>query len=449
MSCSEGNCLVEAEFYCDCRNKTLGMCVNHSNLHCQTPGMHKLIRIHTVLTSEEQETVLKMLLLNQKAIKEMKNTLEKFTKGLIEEIYQLHSKALKEATQIEKNIIANILTITTQHKVNKEVYDYQMKISDMEYVIDLDFFKESEILLKTQNFYLKKFMQSIKLQHNSANNLTSIMVFFQKNSKLLTRINILDLSIDTTEVSIEKSMGGSAGWCQLPDKKVFHYGGQKSQLLQPVCTCCIIDPGYKTILIRASGPEPLYSIGICCYFNNYVYIFGGSTSFSALSMNAYRFDLKQNNWSQLASMPYPSENNISYEHNGVILITGCRIGLAKYEPSIDKYSVMIEKIEGHKIMFTEGEKIFLLIQGRLIVKNGGNWEQKGNVSAVPESEYLKSYCVRHMLWIYFLLSNNVMYRFNLRNEIFEEVRVMKFDEKGIFGDFGKMKMFSLGKWMEN
>ena len=422
MSCGNPGCNLRAEFYCACQDQHIILCITHSNSHCQGAGMHKLIKLNVSLTNPERISMIRILVQQLSIIQEMKNKISEVTNQIVNNIYVQHYICIQEITIFEKKINSMISDIQLYNEVSQERYDLNIKIVQMEYTLDPQFYAYPGIHLPVTDFYAQNFLNSMKLRHVSESSLASIMTFFEQHSKSLVTLSIESLELLKTPLNLREKMGNSAGWCQLPQQKIFHYGGQLSKLRKPLNICCIIDPFKKTVEEKANGPALLYKIGQCTYFNNIVYIFGGSTLFSASCSEAYKYDLISDTWGEIAYLPNPSEHNCSVEIGGEIMITGCHLGIVKYQLAENTYATLVEKADGFKVMLTEGERFYLAFGSKLYLGENNKWELVGGDTSLPGDQYLCSYTVRHMSSIYFLLSNNCLYRFNLQSKHFERIK---------------------------
>ena len=361
MECIILNCPKKPEYICNCKDSGIVLCKPHSIDHCLENGHHKLKKINKDLNEYDSAVLAEILLANHNILQDLKKKLSNIASKLISAIYKENNKIMKTILLKEKNISSALSKIATEKEISFESYDNLIKDEGLEFKLDEAFFKISEIEWSVKKFFSANFLESVQKQHNSSNIFTSTLGFFKKNSKDFVKFDVKTFKTEVIPMNLDCNMGSLAGWCQLPNKKIFHYGGQKSALKIPLTKCCIIYPEINYIEMKADGPVPLYKIGLCCYHNDYVYLFGGSTILSALSSEVYRYDLINDNWQKLQSLPFRSDHNSCITKNYNIWVTGSKLGLLEYDITNNCYNEKFCKSDSYKLIFRDEKTVYLLI----------------------------------------------------------------------------------------
>ncbi|OMJ79024.1 hypothetical protein SteCoe_21055 [Stentor coeruleus] len=237
----------------------------------------------------------------------------------------------------------------------------------------------------------------------------------------MVKLGVIDNSVSKVDLDIEDFLGIQPGFCRLPQRRVFYCGGLLSEFYRPIVSCYIIDPRENIAQKYPDMPNRKYSAGLCTYQNNYIYVFGGALIFGIFSSRSERLNLEARAWESIANLPKASDYNSSAIIKDTILVTGYRIGVFSYIPSTDTFQSLISATSGSKILFSEEDSGFL-IHGDCIFEYTNNlWEKVAKNDVVPNNPYLISYPVKHGKWVYFLLSNNYLYKFDLFEKIVEKV----------------------------
>ena len=89
---------------------------------------------------------------------------------------------------------------------------------------------------------------------------------------------------------------------------------------------------------------------------------------------------------------------------------------------MNSYAEEIPNVEGSKIMISEEQIVFILHSNSLIERHDGKWACVNQNTQLPSDYTLASYPVKYGNYIYFLLTDNIMYRFYLLNKTIERVK---------------------------
>lgn len=425
--CSLQPCINSIKFKCLCKGQNIFICQEHSHIHCQEPGSHKLLQIFKTLDQPSANLYANKRMEKHNALKVIKSMLRERTTELINYIYQKHFEAVKKIDNEQNLIRKNIKSALLNKEILIEDYASFLEMEDCDFDINSLIVDISDIEKKTDEFFNKNFCEGVvKVPSEKGVDMVKNMIFFQQNTKTLINLNLLDLSVAKKTIYLPENMGASAGWCRIPQGKIFHYGGQLSSLYKPLNTCYIIDPQNLIAEKCPDGPYRKYTIGPCALLNNKVYIFGGAGVLGSLLSNSEMFCLTNKTWTTIANMPVASDYNCTAIHQDNIYVTGYRIGVFLYSPIPDTYSELTQAVQGIKTMFTDSHSIFVLHMGTIIEFSNGVWEILTQDSSLPSDLYLLSYPIKHSIWVYFVLSNKSLYRFNLTTKSVDCITLLSF-----------------------
>ncbi|OMJ71598.1 hypothetical protein SteCoe_30146 [Stentor coeruleus] len=428
MPCSYGSCSERPDFYCTCKGYRIEVCKGHSGEHCAEPGQHKLSKLYSLIEENQKGILLEIMSQKLTSFIDLKSKVLSITNNLVKYIYQQGQKSLDLIQEAQNELYQHIKSLNISNEILQTTYENLMKLEGLEFILDTALLDYSSISTEIENFYSKNFLSSIKIQHPDTKNYTTIISYFARNSKNLITFNVATSNYESVIIDIEKPMGNCAGWCLLPEKKVFYYGGQKNALYAPLDTCCIIDPETNKLEMKKKGPIKLYNIGLCSYFEDNVYMFGGLTNLGCIVANSYKFSIENDTWTSIAPLPYPSGFISSALVSGNIMITGKMFTLLMYNPQTNTYLDKVSKAEYNKFMLPYGYKFFLFCKRILIEGDLVSCEYINKKTIIPEDSMLKCYPVLHLSWIYFVLNDENLYRLNVRNKEIENLGRLKGSE---------------------
>ena len=214
-----------------------------------------------------------------------------------------------------------------------------------------------------------------------------------------------------------------ASWCQLSDSLVFHYGGHNGAVNN---FTYIVNNQQKTVEKRANSNNQRYNIGGCTYYKDFIYVFCGQHPNGSAIAVCEKYDINKNEWAQFNNFPCASVNMTSIQHLNGIAVTGYTSGrVYNYIPEEDKYFEMnVSAGTYHKILCKGGGKLFLFESGKL-------WEYQTEWNVIlPTTNIancsLLSYIIRDGENIYFLLSDNGVFRFNFISNKVEKIDTIAF-----------------------
>ncbi|CAG9312510.1 unnamed protein product [Blepharisma stoltei] len=117
----------------------------------------------------------------------------------------------------------------------------------------------------------------------------------------------------------------------LPNCKIFCYGGSTSRVNN--WTCIIDRKRFLITQLLTPGARSKFAAGI--YFEGLVYIFGGDDT----SHRAEKFDILQNRWFRLASVPaYCRDCSCALFKNSIYLALNRESKIYQYDISLDSYA---------------------------------------------------------------------------------------------------------------
>jgi hypothetical protein len=237
------------------------------------------------------------------------------------------------------------------------------------------------------------------------------MAFFARNSSTLTLYHIKDNTIKTER--FEEKMAERAGWCYLPDGKIFYYGGRKDQ---NVGVACLINPSTRTIEFLKRGPE-LRNLGQLTYYKGEVYVFGGFAKQKA-SSSVLKFSLMKNIWMNLNDMPVASESCCSCFYGNSIVVTGENmISLLDYDRQNDSYKILMDIEIGFKTVWSANGKCFLLVKNCIYeseIFNKFSWKSYFETTVIVNHTRLMAPTVKRGEEIFILFENRQLYSFQLQ-----------------------------------
>ena len=257
------------------------------------------------------------------------------------------------------------------------------------------------------------------IEHSPLQVPSPYIVCFRKASKELQILNVTDMKIKTTNA--KALMGSRAGWCLLPDGRIFHYGGWIADTKNS-SICAIINPEQKSIELMKSNHD-LRNIGQCSYYKGDVYMFGGHNEDTFAK--SFKYSILKNEWQAITPMPSLSRDCNSTVLGSTIVIGGMKHeSLLLYGPSTDTYRKSLELSEKkYKIVWTGNRKVFVLWCGKIFESKPfdlNTWKCVANNLGIEDAR-LMGLSVRWGNWVYLLLENRNLYKFNLFTKTIEIV----------------------------
>lgn len=423
MSCSVENCSLEALFFCNCESDFKMLCEVHSDFHLNEFTDHKIKLIYTPVCGQEKKSIISTILNELKSLNQLKFRLEQISKVLITTINMSLSRALTPILNSQAILLSRISKISNSSILKTLEYENFIDHEDLIFKINPDHLDYINLILEIDSFYTKDFLSSIEKLNKKSEGLHNAFSLFNNSSGTLYNLNPITEELEYSDLKPEKTMGGSAGSCLLPNKKVFYYGGQFSVMTWPSEFCSIIDPEMKKVEFKRKGPKRMYNIGTCAYLDGKVYMFGGSGKCRIVCNNAFEYNIEGDSWKSICDLPIGSEKNCALAAFGGVAVTGQRIGGYLYDIEKDVYVEKMQKSEGGKVLLDCGRNLVVLANGGVCVwSEDGKVESVNGPSGVSSELYMKSYPIIHSNWIYFLLSDKNLYRMHHRTYVVEKLK---------------------------
>lgn len=426
MNCIFENCYSKAKFGCSCKESEVSLCDVHANLHCVLQGNHKLSSLYTHLDDSSKYKFLKKTREKFEAIDILIHKINQKSYNLLKTIIKSTESAVNKLKEQQKDLMNQCLSaLKTNEVLKKEYKDYQ-EVEDYSFV--LMFEQESQLESKIEDFFSVDFSMYIKLEPIAeSSEYNKSFIFFDKNSKILNIYDLLDMTVKSFPINQEDYFGDNAGWCRLPGRKVFHYGGQLNTLYPPLNSSYIIDVDTRTVSIKPEGPWKKYAVGVCSYVDPFIFVFGGAGLFGSLFSESEKFDLKNETWTTISSLPLPSDYNSSVVKNSIIYITGYHVGVFEYMIETDKYRSNFDLFIAGKVFIEENGNLFILCEKGVYILQEDKWIRVKKQSVIREEAVLTSYPVKKGNYVYFLMTDSYLFKFDLTNFDVQRVKMLEYN----------------------
>ena len=155
-------------------------------------------------------------------------------------------------------------------------------------------------------------------------------------------------------------------------------------------------------------------IGTCTQYKDNIYVFGGKIAPGAANNICERYEISSYKWYAIRPFPVATYNNTSVLYKENIFVTGynCKT-VYSYMIATDSYvDTSVGLNLSYKILCKAAGKVYLFEAQRLFEYDNDKWSNLNIPTVVPNS-YLLSYMIRNEENVYFLLSDNFVYRFNI------------------------------------
>ena len=259
-----------------------------------------------------------------------------------------------------------------------------------------------------------------------------VISFFKTATKKLITFKVKNAEISSAPIVAQEKhepMSDRAGWCQLPDGTIFNCGGNNGAVTKSTylanCASKIIEKKEDMIAEKSL-------IGQCAYLDGFVYLFGGADASNNPTANSEKYSIRENKLTPIKALDMASSYNTCVQHREGIIITGNNATKVwKYIPELDgveEYRDITPPgiIVSHKILCKASGKVYLFENSR-VSEYDTEWVViNTNGIAVPKNSNLLSYTVRDGDSVYFLLSDNVVYRFNFNTRMISQLETISF-----------------------
>lgn len=245
--------------------------------------------------------------------------------------------------------------------------------------------------------------------------------YFENKSNEICIIDVLKDFDAKKNLGMEDSMSIEAGYCEIPNNRIFYYGGSYGNHVY------ILDIN-GSIGIKKPYRKKKYWTN-CIYYNDAVYVFGGQDS-DTWTQGAESFSLSSEVWKDLEPVPTVPGYTSTVVHDDKILITGRSASmLYSYEPESNRYSALCEFTNNmYKIIIKGLGRVYIFENSKLYESDFGNPGVFSmiNNTCVPDT-YVVGYSIRNQFCVYFIIKNKKIYKFDLLTKKTYELRPVRFN----------------------
>ncbi|CAG9323667.1 unnamed protein product [Blepharisma stoltei] len=170
--------------------------------------------------------------------------------------------------------------------------------------------------------------------------------------------------------------------CKLSGSQHFYYGGCLKDDT-PVGFCLLID--IKTLSVEFLNPGLPRYWASPIYYENFVYVFGGSTAKRSDQVISSKFNLRKNKWKRIADLPSKAEQTSTVVYENKILISGRKLGYVwKYDPEENSYERLLKTNKNPwKMFFVLNSRCYLVTTERVCYRSEANdwrhWQFYGKI----------------------------------------------------------------------
>ncbi|CAG9323945.1 unnamed protein product [Blepharisma stoltei] len=173
--------------------------------------------------------------------------------------------------------------------------------------------------------------------------------------------------------------------CKLNGSQLFYFGG-RIQRKKTSGTCLLIDIKAQSVEILPSGRPRFFANPV--YFENFVYIFGGSGGPNWDQAASDKFSLRKKKWKRIADLPIPTAQTSTVLFERKILIAGHKLGsILKYDHYKNSYKSLLEiSPTSWKILFIFKERCYAVTNDLQCyvseIKNWKIWNYHGIIDGI-------------------------------------------------------------------
>ena len=328
--CFAPNCRERSSYICKCSDSE-SFCQNHIYNHINSWGNHlasfkinayisdcrfQLSNDLSQLMSRTKKSILEIITCSQEAIKNISSD----TKKLLQSFYSIKSK-ISEIIKYYNNLIL----------IDKAAYDSgHIEIQDI------------SRLICNCNQDSAKFIEKVSSIDSIENHKRDdgyAVVFSKIQPNQINLLNLETLSLEGLKLN-SNEIGNQCGCCKISDSKYFVYGGYGIYKDTQINSAYIIDIKRHKVK-QLLHDKPICAAGLCLYNQN-VYCFGGFGG-GSLMKNSKKFDLIENRWINICSLPQAGSRVTAVYSNSLILIASYHIaGILGYNPNQNTYLSRID-----------------------------------------------------------------------------------------------------------
>ena len=416
-NCSIPTCKSEAFYMCTCQSPNLYLCQTHRRDHLRDP--HRFSAIFKQVSDYDRSIIINCAQDCKKFLSEMSRNVSLSTVSAINEVTKISNKIINNIREAEKfyndvlkavSTISKIRCVGDLTRVEKAI-SYQVGNNNT----NAAYWNPPRLELKLKIIDKKPAIQLLEYLDEQCH--MPIIAFFKDETKQLWTFNVKTLQasyITISQQDIMEDMPQYAGWCQLPDGTIFYTGGLNGQV--SVKSTYLVNCVSNVIEKKANNFTRKDMIGQCAYFNGFVYVFGGGNTSGDLRASE-KYSISKDEWTQIRALPIPSVHNSTVQHKEGIIIAGYSVTQVwKYMPEHDNYTVIASPgyVNNHKFLCKASGKVYLFENFR-ISEYDTEWTVVKTGITVPNAA-LRSYTVRDGEYVFFLLTNKTIYRFNINTK---------------------------------
>lgn len=433
ISCISSSCSLPVKYYCKCNAKETFMCPAHTAEHLDEDDKaeHLLKSLYKTVTPEKKAFVLEQCAIAEEEYKELElsitNSFQDVINTLIEQKTEL-VKFFREQREFVKVIVEKI------NNENKEIALTGFEVPETYKPNCISLLKviANQISKDKKNFenIIKNYSKEIQackkifgefLDFEGNANLDEHLYGFKNSTKTFIEFNTLTLSINKREIDVDMNQGYLASLCQIPDKKFFYLGGNTTHN----CSAYIID--LKTFRAERITKTKDRLKATATYYNDFIYIFGGSYSNSYLN-NCEKYSLSKKEWRNITDFPESDRNCVCALpcKDFFILSSNNRSKLYRYNISADSYNSLSSAVENSSgnILFKNSNKYYYISANSFFTSTEENINKwvKSPKNLSLELSINTSKPITRGKFVYIMLTYiNKVYKFDLEIEDLLEV----------------------------
>ena len=236
------------------------------------------------------------------------------------------------------------------------------------------------------------------------------MCLFDDKTKIFNIIDPFSAKDLKFALNIQDKLSNFGGFCELPNSKFFCYGGYNGGYTD---VAYIIDIKNLTGEKRKSSFKKC-AMGVCVHYQGEIYVMGGYQK--GPKPKSERYTIASDSWANIANVPSETQSNSCILVDTSIYIAGA------CSSCIHQYSILNNTYKSFGNFSTEN-KVLLQGTNNIYILDSVNLYKSTNLSctaftclrsiSIIPNKPLISYPVRKDSTIYFLLSNNVIYKFDI------------------------------------
>lgn len=436
FECSFKKCFQKPEKFCSCTDPPSLLCAQH--FHSPVGPNHPVSNIKNLLTPDIKNDIIQELSDKIRKIKIQKKEIIDETNKIVKFLVEHLSQKIKEISKVEK-----ILEKYLEYAINiQELPDFdtenQNQVGLKNFLLckpnSLEY--NNQIEINYSGSLLKKILKLVENPYGitSTDSNTSEFVYFERDSKVMMRLNIYTLEESKKTINSKNNFGIAGGICLLPNNKVFYCAGYlsaKNKLQIYSNSAYIIDVNLGKV---DEKKDWVYgdSIGSCSLVGNNIYLFGRYSN--NVVRESYKYNLIENTWKQIASFPENICDTSSVKKDKSLYIAGTKNNRVWiYDIKSDFYNQ--SAILGSnllKVLVKGINKIFLLENNALFELENGVWSMLQLNFIVDWKWMTKSYPIIKGDWIYILVGevtleavqsifNKMIIKFNFVTKEFQSI----------------------------